>query len=255
MKKKHYIILAISSYLFFSLAYTPAASIISFAEKNLQLPVKFNGVSGSIWNGHADRLTGQLQFPVSNLDWSVNLLSLLTGSLNADVNASVKQQAVSGQLDVSITGKLSAHNIKSEIPATTMQQLINLPIGEFAGKFLLDIDTIQLGQQALPQIEANIHWQDARFTLAQTADLGHVLLNIKPDNKQGLIAKITNQDAKLSVEGLIEIHENKQYVADISFTSQDNDPAIQQSLAMFAKKQTNGSYRLQKSGNINQLGF
>ncbi|MDH5485552.1 MAG: type II secretion system protein N [Gammaproteobacteria bacterium] len=255
MKKKHYIILAISSYLLFTLAYTPAASIISLLEKSLPLPVKIYGVSGSIWNGHADRLLGQLKFPVTDINWSLNFLPLLTGSLSADINASVKQQAVSGQLALSLLGGLSANNIKSEIPAMEMQQLIDIPIGEFAGKFILDIESAQMNPQGLPQLDATIYWQDAKFTLAQTVDLGQVLLDIKPDNKQGLLAKLTNKNAKLGIEGTINIHENKQYVADISFTAKDRDPAIQQSLAMFAKKQTNGSYRLQKSGNINQLGF
>ena len=255
MKRRHYIILAISSYLLFTLAYTPAASIVSLVEKTTALPVKLNGVSGSIWHGHVDQLNGQIPVPLKNLNWSINLLPLLLGSLDADIDASIRQQKVYGRINASITGRLSGHEIQSEIPAADMQKLLDIPIGEFAGKFFLYIDSITHDKEGLPQVSATINWKSASFTMAQTVDLGDVELNIRPDDKNGLLAKIKNRNAKLGIEGSVQILANKQYNADISFKPQDNDPGIEQSLAMFARKQANGSYRLQKAGNINQLGF
>ena len=133
MKQRYYVILAIISYLFFTLVNTPAATVISLAEKNLQLPVKFYGVQGSIWNGTSDTVLIQGQPPVNMLQWSLNPLALLIGSLSADIEAQVKQQKIIGNLSVGATGNIEASNVRARLDASDVQQLLAMPFGELAG--------------------------------------------------------------------------------------------------------------------------
>jgi len=256
MKKRYYILIAILSYLFFTLANIPAAKVVTLLESNVSIPAKFYGVYGSLWNGGAEKVLIQGQPPVDQLQWSLNPASLLLATLNADIKASIKEQNIIGNLSLSATGTFSASDIRARIDAGVMQELAQMPIGELGGVFNINIESMQLDADKLPIINADINWKNATLTLVESVDLGHVNILIKPDDDDKLAATITNKQGQLTLDGKTSVDNKKSYSVDLRITPEKNaTDNIRQSLAMFSRRQTDGSYLLKRNGNLNEFGL
>lgn len=256
MKTYHYILIAVFSYLFFALGKTPAITILSLLEKNIDMPAKFYGIQGSVWNGQMDTIIIPSQPQIDNFKWSINPLSFLLASFSADIEADIKAHKVSGNIGISISGNIYAEDIRAQLKAEDVQDLLMLPLGELAGDFELSIDSIEWANEGLPKTTGQISWNNAKLTLVETVDLGQVNAIILPMQDNGLKILIKNTNGMLGIDGSIEITGNKQYKLAIEFKPNNAaSSSVTQSLAMFSKRQSNGSYRFNKSGNLNQLGF
>jgi general secretion pathway protein N len=255
MKPHYYILIAVCSYLFFVLAGTPAAKVIALANNNFNLPVKFHGVQGSVWNGQIDSLTVNSQ-RIEQIQWSINPAALLLASLTADIQANIKNQRLTGRISVNMNGNIQAKDVHTKISAAEVQQLIAMPLGELGGDFSLNIESLHWQGAGLPATTATIKWRNAKLTLVDSVDLGQMLINIRPDDKGGLAINMSNSGGVISIDGTIQLSDKKQYTLLINFKpsshAKDN---IKQSLAMFARRQSNGSYRLKQNGNLSQFGL
>lgn len=256
MKKRYYILTAIISYLFFTLGNVPAAKVISLVEKNTRIPAKIYGVQGSLWNGTADKVIMQGQPSIDNLQWSINPASLLLARLNGEIKAQVKEQNIIGNISVSAAGTLSASDVRARINADVMQELIQLPLGELDGIFTVNIESLELKPEGLPDITAQVNWKNAKLTLAETVDLGNIVLTVKPGDDNQLKAKISNKSGQLLIDGKANVDGKKLYTVDLRMTPEKNATNnIRQSLAMFARRQTDGSYLLKRKGRLQELGL
>lgn len=256
MKKRYYVLIGIVSYVLFTLINTPAATVISLLEKQINLPLKFYGVEGTIWNGQSDRIMMQGNPPIDNVQWSVNPAGFLLASLSADVRAQIKQQNIVGHINVSPGGQLEASDLRARLNAKDVQQLIAMPFGELGGEFNINIESLRMNGSELPETSGQIKWRNAKLTLLETVDLGHVELNIKPAEGGALQADIRNKGGDLSISGSVLLMNNKRYTVDLSFVPQNNaSENVKQSLGMFASRQSNGSYLLKKSDSLRKLGL
>jgi hypothetical protein len=256
MKQRYYLIIALVSYLLFTLMNTPAATVISLAQKNISMPVKFYGVQGSIWNGQADRVMMPSKPPLDNLQWSLNPLALLLLSLSADIEAQIKQQRIVGNINIGVSGNISASGVRAQLNAADVQRMLAMPFGELGGEFNLDIKSLQWSGTGLPLASGKIIWKNARLTMVESVDLGMVELDISPGEDDQLLASINNKNGQISISGDASLMSDRRYTVDLNFNPQNNaSNNVKQSLGMFARRQSNGSYTFKKSGNLNQLGF
>ncbi len=256
MKKRYYILIAIFSYLFFTLGNVPAAKVISLVEQNTQLPIKLYGVYGSIWNGGADKAVMQGQPAIDNIEWSINPAMLLLASLAGEVKASIKEQNVIGNVRLSAAGNFSASDVRARIDAAVLQELIQMPLGEIAGVFNINIISFEANPDGLPAVTADINWKNAKFTLMETVDLGFIDLSIAPGKDNQLIAKITSSKGQLQLDGKASIDNNKAYDLNLRITPEKNaSQNVRQSIVMFARRQADGSYLTKRKGNLRDLGF
>lgn len=255
MKRRYYIIIALCSYIFFALANTPAAKVIALAKENMQLPAQFFGVQGSVWNGRAESVVAQAH-RIEELQWSINPLSLLLARVSADVEGNIENQTVIGHISVRMNGDIHAENVRSRLKAEELQKIINMPFGELAGVFNVHVDSLIWSGEGLPETFASVKWQQAKLTLVDSVDLGQVMLDIKPGDNKDISIAITNSGGVISLDGTILLDSNKQYKLKMDFKpAADATEDIKQSLAMFAKRQSNGSYKFNRNGNLNQLGM
>ncbi|MDH5764667.1 MAG: type II secretion system protein N [Gammaproteobacteria bacterium] len=255
MKPKHYILTAIISYLLFTIVTTPAASIFSLIQKDTKLPFTIQGIDGSIWNGSAERVIIPSAPQLENIYWSINPFALLIANVSASIEAEIMNNILTGDISVSNDGSYRASDISTQLSSSTVQKLINLPLGELSGEFYINIESIQ-STKNIPVIDGTIAWEKAAYTLADTVNLGTINLIIKPADSNALKAKINNKGGDIAISGEIHIADNKTYKLDLAFAPlETTNNNIKQSLAMFARKQTDGSYLLRKTGNLRSLGF
>ncbi len=256
MKKRYYILIAILSYVFFTFGNVPAAKVISLAKKNTQLPASLYGVQGSIWNGSAEKVIIQGQPPIDNIEWDINPAMLLLAQISGEVKGSIKNQNIIGNISVSAGGTVSASDVRARIEAPIMQELIQMPLGELAGFFNININSIEMPQDGLPVISAKIKWKNAKLTLIDTVDLGFIDLTLNTNDSNQLVAKISNTKGQLLLDGKANLDSNKVYNIDLRITPEKNiNNNIRQSLSMFSKRQTDGSYLLKRKGNLKELGL
>ncbi len=254
MKKRYYILTAVLSYLFFTLGSVPAAKVVSLAQQNTKLPVKLYGVHGSIWNGGANKAMVQGQPPINNIQWSINPAMLLLAQLSGEVKGSIKNQNIVGDVSASALGNISASNIRARMDAAVVQELIQMPLGELGGVFSINIDSLEMKSEGLPNITGKLKWKNAKLTVLETVELGFIDLSIDTDEDGKLIAVIKNKKGQLLLDGKASLDNKKMYSINMRITPEKNaSDNIRQSITMFAKRQTDGSYLVKRKGNLSEL--
>ncbi|MFW2373979.1 MAG: type II secretion system protein N [Gammaproteobacteria bacterium] len=254
MKRRYYIIIAVASYLLFSLSAIPAASIYSLLPGNM--PIKLYGIEGSIWNGRADSAVMPSKPPVQQIQWQLSPFALLLASISADFNARFNEQPVVGNVRLSASGSVSISRLKTSMAAAEIAKLASIPLGEFDGEVFLDIESASLSDNAIPNIIGDIVWQNAKVTLTETVELGQISIKIRPQTNGDLLAKLANDKGSIDIRGDVTVSQNKAYKLNIVLTPKANtSPNITQSLGFFAKRQANGSYRVKQNGNLRQFGL
>ncbi len=131
------------------LVYLPASQVVG----RLTLPntVRISGVSGTIWNGQAQMamING---LPMKNLEWQIHPLSLLWGTLSADIKAGnlrdANDIAFEGPVAVNV---FSLHPIESSgfllfLPANRVLAQVPLPLPvDAGGRFRVRLDMLAFG--------------------------------------------------------------------------------------------------------------
>lgn len=256
MKRWHIISVVLCSYVFFMLAHIPASRVLNYLQQKGSLPFMVNGVSGSIWRGHADSVNLPGKPKLENVDWSVNPLALLLASASADINAEIHKQPLKAHISRQlISGNTSISDAEAKLPAKVVQELLDIPFGELGGDIEMYLDDVQLQTDVMPTIEARIFWQHAQFALDQTIALGQVEININTDDTQQTLVEIKNADGDVRITGNAQIGTDRSYVLNLDLKPKDATGNVAQSLNMFAQRQADGSFRVKQSGNLSQLGF
>lgn len=256
IEKRYYILTAVISYLFFMVSSLPASKLISLAKENRLITAELYGVYGSLWNGGAEQLNIPKQLPVKNLQWSFNPASLLVAKISSEISGNIKDQNFIGSISVNAFGTVEANDVRARIESPVMQELINMPLGELGGIFNLNIESLILNDAPIPNINASLKWNNAKLTLTETVDLGNINIVVKPDNENQLTATISNKQGQLSLDGTASVDDKKLYSLDLRITPEANaSSSITQSLSMFSRRQTDGSYLIKRKGNLRDLGM
>ena len=219
-------------YIIFLIVKLPAVQVLS----KVQLPkgVNISVISGTIWNGRAQR--AQVNgLPINDLNWSLSFLPLLLGEISADIKAgnirNVDQISANGY--VSFAGQhLEIKNLLAYIPTDLVISLLPLPIPVQAdGRFKVQLDTVDYAA-GCQTLTGKGQWLNANFSGVTgvielgdfSADLscqdGNIVMNVKQPNSFGLTAKaIIPANMKFKIEGRfkpesnlpIEVHQAAQF--------------------------------------------
>jgi len=256
IKKRYIILLAVGSYLLFTLSMVPASKVLGLANSISPLPVKIYGVSGNLWDGRAQQLMAPGQPTVDNLHWSINPLEIFLARLSTNFSASIKNQNITGKLSVNALGQLRGSDIRARIDGAVMQQLLRLPLGELGGVFNFNVHSLELNQTALPMLDASLSWKNASLTLIDTVNLGHIDLQVSPEDDGRLLANISNEQGDLQLTGDASVDAGRNYNVNLRMMPQPTTASnITQSLGMFARRQADSSYLLNRKGNLREFGF
>ncbi len=237
----------------------PAAGVLPHISTN---PVTVAGVSGSIWKGTAE----QVQPPnpalvASNVKWRFMPAALMSGNTAANLDFEVLGGSGSGHVSRSITsGDVSVTDGSFRMPAVNLGQFLPLPIVDFGGNLIADIETLDLENNLLKTARGTVVWRNALVTGGLQAELGQVVLDVEPqpiDGRPAHVAKISNKDGDLELNGELQIDINGNYRADIRLkpTASANQglTGALGSLGPIAKRESDGSYRIRNNGNIRNL--
>jgi len=251
MKKRHYLLTAIFSYLILLIATIPARPVTELISDNS--PIMIQGVSGTIWHGKAYVVSAD-NIRLKKTQWSFNLWKLFTGKLAIEVDTFYLDNKISAELGSSFTGRFFVNKLSAKIAAREVATIANIPLAQLDGTVIINIEHAQWKQGELPLASGEIKWLDATVTVAETASLGNVTIMLSESPQQLLNADISNQGGDIKINGHAELVPETKYTLDIKLlptASASNN--IKQSLGFFAQRQPGGEYLLRKSGSLDQV--
>lgn len=129
---------------------------------------QFMGIGGSVWRGEVKQiLFSGKALPIRNLNWTVNPIALLTGTLKADFYE--QQTPINrGNMGLNLLSRqLELHALHWQLPASSLESWIQLPGVRAQGHFVLDLQTLQLPANKLfpSQLEGRLDWQNAELQI------------------------------------------------------------------------------------------
>lgn len=253
MKKRVYILTAVVSYLLFLIAGIPAKAVIDQLD---QTNVSFKGISGTVWNGKAYKVTINRNVQLTDTQWSFNLWKLLIGQLALDVNTRYSDNDIKMEIGTSLTGRYFVNHMTGKISATDVTDIARIPLAQLSGLFSLNIEHADWKQGELPTASGQIDWQNASVTIAESVSLGNIVIQLDESEQHMLHADISNQGGDISITGSAELVPEADYAVNIRMTPGTTaNNSITQSLGMFAKRQSNGSYLFNRTGPLSEIGL
>ncbi len=228
----------------------PAAGVLPHV--NIQ-PVKLSGVSGSIWNGGAQLVeTPELKQPITNVKWKFQPSTLLSASAGAVVNFEVLGGKGEGLVSRNSGGNVLVNDGTFRVPASRLEQFLPLPVAEFGGILLADIEDLELENNLLKRTVGTLTWNNAE--VKNTVLLGQVVFDIVPQGEDQHIGKLSNTDGQLELRGEVVLDLAGNYKADIQIKpTTETPPQVNGILGLVGRPASDGSYRIRNNGNIQNL--
>ena len=191
----------------------------------------------------------QPSVPISNVNWKVNASTLLSGSAGADVNFDVLDGKGEGLVKRNLAGDVSVTDGKLQIPAQQLEQFLPLPIAQFGGVILANLEELELENNLLKRTQGTLIWSSAE--VINTVKLGQVVLDIVPDGELH-VATLSNTDGQLDLSGTVQLDQAGGFQSDILVKPTAQTPSqVTGMLNLVGRPASDGSYRLRNNGNIN----
>ena len=162
------------------------------------------GVGGSVWQGEVKQiLYSGKALPIRSLNWSVNPIALITGTLKADFHE--QQTPINrGSMNLNLLSRqLELHAIHWQLPTGSLDAWIPLPRVRAQGHIVLDLQTLQLpAKQLFPsQLEGRIDWQNADLQIdSKIWRIGSPVMQFS-DEGDGIKGVVTNSQPILPGDG------------------------------------------------------
>ena len=234
----------------------PVAGVLPHVNIN---PVKLSGVSGSVWNGSAQSVVippaaDQPNIPINNVNWKVKAGTLLSGSAGADVDFEVLGGRGEGLVKRNLAGDVFITDGKLQVPAKELEQFLPLPLAQFAGVLLADIEELELENNLLKRTQGKLIWSNSEIDALNTElKLGQIVLDVVPEGDLH-IGNLSNSNGQLDLSGAVQLDQAGNFAADILIKpTADTPPQINNMLNSFARPASDGSYRIRNNGNISDF--
>lgn len=142
------------------LAHLPAKLVFPKSSGKFQ----FMGIGGSVWRGEIKQiLFSGKTLPIRNLSWSVNPITLITGTLKADFHE--QQTPINrGNMELKLLSRqVELHAVHWQLPIGSLDPWIQLQGMRAQGYLVLDLQTLQLpANKFFPsQLKGRLDWQNA----------------------------------------------------------------------------------------------
>ena len=108
----------------------------------------------------------------------------------------------------------------------------------------------------MTRVNGTLTWIQSSVTISESAYLGNFSVLINEQDESPLSASISNKGGHLALNGTFTTSAQGEYSLQLSMkpnaTASSN---LSSSIAMFARKQSNGEFIFNNKGNLKQLGL
>ncbi|HET8899776.1 MAG TPA: type II secretion system protein N [Rhodanobacteraceae bacterium] len=212
--------------------------------------LQLEGVSGTIWGGHAAAasVVGQ---PLGQLDWQLGVAPLFHGEIKTQVRLQGPLWQATGLVSRPWDGAIDLNHVHVEAPAAPLQQALGLGSVEPSGKIIADIDHARIRHAWFEALVAKAQWRDAGVSGSVQAKFGTIDARFTLDAARRVHGDIIDQgDGALKVKGGF-LAQPTGYSLVLHLTARHADDwQTQEALQQLGQRQSDGSVLLQVEGHL-----
>lgn len=253
-------LLGLCAYIVSAIFLFPAAPVIERIKPQIK-PIELVGVSGKLFSGkvasviNADDLL-PLQF--NDVAWSLAPAALLKGGVGANIDFSGYGGSGEGQVRRQFNGDIRVSDASFTAQAKELESLLPTPVAEFTGDIAGQIDSVQVKDQLVKVVEAQLTWSKAVIVTRLygpelTANLGEFNIDITPEDNDGHLVTLKSSGGDLDIDGTVAVSANGDYRTNILLTPSANAPReLVGVLQQRTRADGGGRFKIQHNGNMNQ---
>ncbi len=252
LKKRYCLVIALLLTVFFILRLLPAGWFIYTIQQSIP-SFQATGVTGTVWQGEASYAQWSERghtLPLGELQWYIDITSLVTLSPCLNFSSSAGSQQLKGEVCYSIfSKKINAQEIDLALPIANVAPFFGV---DLSGNISAFIKSIEITQAGFVDVDANALWEQASiYTGSEWLAVGNIQARFSDENYNvvsqwrhitnarpaplvvDITAKLIDAFAKkpsIKVEGLIKPRER----------NSGFEPVLQ----FIGNKNNDGSYRI-----------
>lgn len=243
-----YTALGVVTYLGFLVATFPAERALNTMRDKIP-NVYFQGVSGSVWSGHANTLQLKDQ-SFEQVDWRLRILPLLIGRLQLGFEFDGNRRTGEGVAALSADGSVNFHDVDVRLPMADVDQYLGLGPLALNGTVELKFEFANFEQSRLKAAIGTIRWQNAALPGSPPLDLGSFELTLSNDegNVKGVLK---DTGGPVQLEGTVRLQPDGTYQFNGKIAARPNAaPALTQALALMGSPGADSKIPLQYRGHL-----
>lgn len=250
-----YILIGLMAFIIFLVMQFPAERAYALWKRGpgAGQPVVLAGVSGSVWEGSAQRalINGQ---QLEGLSWHLKPWTVLLGSLEMDYEIRLKDGFLRGSMAADPQGAVMFESIEAKLP---LAQIADKTLAALrpTGTMNLNLQHVNWTGQTLLSAEGRIVWSGAGISLLQALEFGDLSLTLE-NRDDAVVGELSDGGGPLQAEGLLTIQPDGRYQFTGSFAAREGARStLGQALSALGRAGADGRIQITQSGNLAALGL
>ncbi len=211
--------------------------------------VRLQGVGGTVWNGHATRISVRGQV-LGRLEWRLSPWQLLSGSPRLHLDVDGPGLKLAGELLRHDAEHIAIEHLNVETEAGWLAPALAIPELEPTGMLVSQDASLILARTGLPRaLDARIEWREAGVRGQVVARLGTLLIEAR--GKDGRIdAEVRdNGDGEVQIEGKASIDQSS-YRSEVVLVPRVSEGPVVEALQWVGQPRPEGGRLLIVEGSI-----
>jgi len=212
-------------------------------------PFALTGVSGTVWDGHADGVS-LFGNDLGELDWHALKRPLLGGDLIADVRIKGSDIDVAGQLTRHEDGSVSAKDLRFSVPASTFQPMFDGTGVQLLGTVSGVLEDATMWTASLSNATGNARWSGAGVPGAVEARFTDMLSEFASQPDGSLAGTVRDDGAgNLVIDGQYSVRV-PMISGEVTLAARNGDPQVLETLSHIGMPQPDGSSKVIVQGRL-----
>jgi general secretion pathway protein N len=212
--------LGVGAFLILALVTLPASVVLSFVHP---ANVTLSGISGTIWNGRAQAVRSGTMH-LGSVDWGLNVLSLFTGKLGADVKVARTDGFAQGSVAAG-AGGITLRKFNASLPIGALPP--NIVRGGWTGTLNLKLAELALDNAWPVTLSGTIEIADLVGPANRPAALGgyKVVFPEGAAKSDTLTGTLTDTGGPLAVNGTVQLKKDRSYLVSGLIATRPSAPS------------------------------
>lgn len=211
--------------------------------------VSIEGLSGTLWRGHAARSVIQWQgqlLALGELNWQVNAWSLFTFKPEVTFESQWGAQSLAGSLRMTGADEFRLNDVNVSVPVDFVRKLLPFYIG---GRFAAVLPELQWQGGTVGRAEGRIDWSGAVWkSAAGDVALGNYRLDLVPGDR-AIVGEVSTLSGPLQITGELRLQDNR-YKVDLALSGEaTGNPGLVDALQLMASPVGDG-YAIKLNGQL-----
>jgi general secretion pathway protein N len=212
--------LGVGAFLILALVTLPASVVLSLVHP---ANITLSGISGTIWNGRAQAVRSGTMH-LGSVDWGLNVLSLFTGKLSADVKVARTDGFAQGSVAAG-AGGITLRKFNASLPIGALPP--NIVRGGWTGTLNLKLAELALDNAWPVTLSGTIEVADLVGPANRPAALGgyKVVFPEGAAKSDTLTGTLTDTGGPLAVNGTVQLKKDRSYLVSGLIATRPNAPS------------------------------